>query len=359
MERNFAKEIVDRTARADVPYPPSWIDRLQDWIDDLPFPGWLFYPISILTVSLILHAELWIEGLLPLGMINGSVMQLPLWGFVSLAPIHYLDRFASTAMDKFRPALSIEKREFEQFKYQMTTMAWRTIWVITVIAATLALLAAIYQPAFFGPGSASLFATLFAAIFATFAFAFGLSLIYHTIRQLVWVQRIYQKPIEINVFHLEPLYSFSSLTARTSIVWILLLGVSYIVNVLLDPGDPSTELIPFFLVLNPTLALICFLLPLWGIHTRISEEKQNLEYENNHRIAAGLAELHRKMDQTEYEEMGGFRNGVSGLLAFREEINKISTWPWEPSTLRGVLSAIFLPILLWLLQQILARTFAL
>ncbi|MGH7425775.1 MAG: hypothetical protein ACREJP_06375, partial [Candidatus Methylomirabilales bacterium] len=25
------------------PYPPSWVDRLTDWVERLPIPWWLFY----------------------------------------------------------------------------------------------------------------------------------------------------------------------------------------------------------------------------------------------------------------------------------------------------------------------------
>ncbi len=34
--------------KKDVLYPPSWVDRLLDWIDRLPVPTWAFFLILFL-----------------------------------------------------------------------------------------------------------------------------------------------------------------------------------------------------------------------------------------------------------------------------------------------------------------------
>ncbi|MFQ5596379.1 MAG: hypothetical protein ACE5HA_19725 [Anaerolineae bacterium] len=52
-----------------------------------------------------------------------------------------------------------------------------------------------------------------------------------------------------------------------------------------------------------------------------------------------MTELHRAMSSLEIE---------------REVLARIPTWPWQPGTLRGVASAVSLPVLVWLIQQILA-----
>jgi hypothetical protein len=38
-----------------------------------------------------------------------------------------------------------------------------------------------------------------------------------------------------------------------------------------------------------------------------------------------------------------------------ETINHFSTWPWRPETLRGFLSAVALPIVIWVITLYLGR----
>jgi len=47
------------------PYPPSWIDRLIAWIDDLPMPAWAFYALVTLLTALLANIFLWLDGTLP------------------------------------------------------------------------------------------------------------------------------------------------------------------------------------------------------------------------------------------------------------------------------------------------------
>jgi len=39
-------------------------------------------------------------------------------------------------------------------------------------------------------------------------------------------------------------------------------------------------------------------------------------------------------------------------------LRKIPTWPWEPGTLTAVLTAVFLPLILVVAQQVVGRYFA-
>ncbi len=48
---------------------------------------------------------------------------------------------------------------------------------------------------------------------------------------------------------------------------------------------------------------------------------------------------------------------MTSLLLERETLKKISTWPWEAETMRGFLSSVGLPILLWFITTYLGRFF--
>ena len=45
----------------------------------------------------------------------------------------------------------------------------------------------------------------------------------------------------------------------------------------------------------------------------------------------------------------------TALIQERDLIVRLSTWPWDPSTLRAVVSAIALPIALFLVTRVLDR----
>jgi hypothetical protein len=54
-----------------------------------------------------------------------------------------------------------------------------------------------------------------------------------------------------------------------------------------------------------------------------------------------------------FERLNELDKALSGLLRMRDVINKLSTWPWQPETLWGMVGAILLPIALWLIQRLL------
>jgi len=46
---------------------------------------------------------------------------------------------------------------------------------------------------------------------------------------------------------------------------------------------------------------------------------------------------------------------MAGLETERIAIKRISTWPWQPETLRTLVTTILAPIGIWLLQYILSK----
>ena len=61
------------------------------------------------------------------------------------------------------------------------------------------------------------------------------------------------------------------------------------------------------------------------------------------------------MDAREIAGMSELHHEIQAILELRREIGAISTWPWGPGTLRTFVTALLVPILLWISQQILER----
>lgn len=226
---------------------------------------------------------------------------------------------------------------------------------MTGIGSVLSVALVVINPAIFQPLSKTTLGVVILLAIGIPTGWFGWYFLYHTVRQLRMVNNMHKRIEAINLFDLEPIHAFSLLTARTSVVLIVLVGLATILNTVLELREVNDLLLLLFATLISMLGIATFAIPLWGIHERLVEEKQRMEAENNRRIVAALFELHRRMDDTDYEDMSQFRNGISGLLSFRAELKQVSTWPWQPGTLRGLLAAVFLPIILWTIQQSLSQ----
>ena len=63
------------------------------------------------------------------------------------------------------------------------------------------------------------------------------------------------------------------------------------------------------------------------------------------------------MDARELARADGLNKTLASLLVQREILAKLPTWPWSTTTLRGFVTAILLPMALFLAQQALSRFF--
>ena len=61
------------------------------------------------------------------------------------------------------------------------------------------------------------------------------------------------------------------------------------------------------------------------------------------------------MDADDLSRADGLNKAQASLLQQREVIARLSTWPWSIATLRAFISAILLPLALFLIQRVLAQ----
>ena len=105
------------------------------------------------------------------------------------------------------------------------------------------------------------------------------------------------------------------------------------------------------------IALASFALPLLGMHGRMDAEKKRLQAEVGRRIESMIGELHGSVDRRELGGADGQNKTLASLIAERDLLHPLSTWPWQAGTAGAVLSAVFLPIGLWLVTRVLAEVF--
>jgi hypothetical protein len=102
-------------------------------------------------------------------------------------------------------------------------------------------------------------------------------------------------------------------------------------------------------------SVIVFILPLRGAQRRIAAEKSRLQTEVGQRLEATIAAIHDSVDRGELDRADALNRSLSSLMAERDLVNHLPTWPWQPGTIGAVISAIVLPVGLWLVTRLLER----
>jgi hypothetical protein len=358
MTQSFSNIDLGIDKRADRPYPPSWVDRLTIWIDSLPGPAWAFYVVLTVVIILVSHLLRWIDGSVTVGEIdNARVAEGPL-ALVFLALIHYLNTVAKRSLSDFRPALVMSDSEYNKLEYELTTMPSRLGLLSGGVGMLLGIFSVFSDPVGWGIyENTSTFVSIYVYIFAAIIMASGGVFFVHIIRQLRLVNRIHQNATEISLFKMAPLYAFSALTVRTGIGIVMIVYyfvyLTYSLNIFGSTSLTAIDMGLFGIML--LVATASFILPLNGMHRRLVKEKNKLISETDLRFEATISKIHHLMDSDNFEKIGELNNALSSLVIERESLAKMSTWPWKPETLRGFLTSVALPVILWFITTYLGR----
>jgi hypothetical protein len=350
-----ATSILSRDAKAEAfkpSYAPSFVDKLMDLVKRLPIPYWLTYMILFVVQVLVLHVIAWLDGWIPFWTFNSVLLIFPLWLYGPLAIMTYLDAVAVKALANYRPLLDVSLSEMQRLEYEFTTMPSKSVLVSTVFWLTAYVVTAVvtYQSFRENVGMGQLLMAI-VVLGGFVTYGIGSAIYYHSLRTLVLVQRTVAMTRQFDLFRLEPVYAFSSLTARTGVVWILLLTATLLVfPVALTPA-------PVFVLLGlqVVFAMCAFALPLRFVNRRLVAEKRKFIGEVDQRIKTMLERLNSSVDAGELSTLEELNTAISGLTAEKEILAKIPTWPWRAGLFAGFASIVVLPIALFMVQLVLSR----
>lgn len=337
---------INRTAKL------SWVDRFLNWLEGLPTPMWVSFALLYLVGTLSFHIAWWLDGQALFGTANSSLLFNGLWGVIGPIFLYTLARSADRALNRFSVLVPTKKREIEELRRQMTTVSpGLAFWAVILMAAVIGA-GVYYDPAFMYVGLKNPISYVLVFLVAVFSYAFAPILIVQGARLLGAVVRAYKLLGEVNIFHLQPLYAFSGLTMTASLFWLLIFNMNIFGNFVLAQSS-GVDLVLAIVFNAPlvVLAFITFLYPLWGIHGRILRKKERALEENGLQIERAHQKLYGQLGKGKYKDAGDFDRPLSSLYKMREQIEKVPTWPWHAGSLRNFLSAVFLPLALWLLQQ--------
>src|SRR3990170_2078633 len=329
------------------PFPPSWLDRLQAWIESLPIPTWTFYVFAALGLSLLMHLLRWLDGSLPPGSLEVNQLTLGIYPVYFFALIHYLNSSARRALANYRPLLDLKEPEYASLEYTLTRMPRRIGLLAIAVGAFLSATSFFSSPESWGVEPS--FPYLSRGLVFIGAFTIQLAAtywIFQVIRQARTIDRILQSTKRLNIFRRDPVYAFSSLTLRSSLGLLIpvytYLFLAYSLGVTAAPSaiDAATMGVAI------ALSLAIFFLPLSRMHGRLAAEKHLLLLDADQRYSILVDRFNRQVDKGRFTPLDSTGRAIAALTAQREAVTKISTWPWRAETLRALLSTVAAPIIL-------------
>ncbi len=336
----------------DLPYARSWIDALIGRIGRAPGSTWMVYAVLIVLGVTGTHIQGWLAGTVAVGQL--SLVPF-IWGalvFGVVAMVDVFSRIAGSSFDTVRPLTQLSDSEASRLRYELTVIPARTAIVAIGLSILVSLGYYLGDPV--ASGVAGLHPLTFAmrATAETFLSTVLIAFIAQTVRQLRLVSRILDHVTRIDLFHPRPLYAFSRLTSGIAVTLIGFLAAAL-------AGAPSGQaqslLYLAWYVGIIAFSIVVFIVPLLGLHNRFRDVKEQLQVEADERLKGILVELNTDAARLDLGRADGLNKTLSSLLQQRDVLAKLPTWPWSTGTFRGFVTAICLPIGLFLAQRVLSQ----
>ncbi len=338
-------------------YRGGWVDRLVMLPHRLPGPalGWLL--VLSAGVMLVANAVLWLSGATQVGSVESNLIVPAAILVYFFGLIGLMAQVGRSAFDEFRPALVAGTSDPDRLRFELTRIPDRqALFAIGFgigVSVLLITTTGSQDTSDVSPAVATVAWALWWMALGAMALA-----VFYTLRQLRWVSRLYAAATSIDLFDTQPINAFSRLTA-TSAMGILVIGL-VMMGPWEEPSSTGQDAAGFLLDLGPLplllpVAVASFVLPLRGMHRRLVVEKGRLLSASNARLKQTLALIHQTVDTKDFEQADELQKTLTSLLAEREVLAKLATWPWSPGMLRGFATATLLPVGLWLVFRVLER----
>ncbi len=333
------------------PYPASWIDRLVRRIDRQAVPGWLVYAALLPLIALLNNAVFWLDGSLPAGTLDRVRSTDAVYTLFFFALYHHLSLVAGNSFRGFQSLLRGTKSDLPTAEYSLTVLPRSQGWWAIGLGTALAIASIQSDAAAFGLDDArTALPMAYQYAVTSLAFSSVFAVMIQTTRQMRLVTQLHQQATNINLFQLAPVHAMASLSAWAGIG----LALFMLFNAVAESSN-ITELNLAFLAVMAILAGSVFLVPLLGMRKRLGSEKARLASETNEAIQLTIGRIHGRVKADKVKDVSELNAVLSALVVERGLIERISTWPWEASTLRGVASSVLLPILFLLVTRLLER----
>ncbi len=320
----------------------------------MPGHGWWVFPALALLLFTYAHAVLWVTGRLPFGVIDPVIAVGVPYGPYLLGLLAAANFVSKRSLDAFWPATGWPDSERAGWAAAFVNTPGPWGWVSLLIGVPLAIGAFLSAPtSWLGRGNDPLVLLVVYLPALVFGYSMAPAAFVHTVRQLRLVSRIHREATRIDPFERGPVYAFSRLTVLTGLGYVLLGYYSLTVNGAFAAGN-LVVLAP--LVVTVLVGVATFVVPLWGIHDRLVDEKASLLRGVDDRVGQIGTEMYRRIDAGEFDASKVLTDALAGMTTLRDRIQRLPTWPWPPQLLRGFVSALILPLVIYVLTRLVSTS---
>jgi hypothetical protein len=321
----------------------------------LPGHGWWVFPALGVLLFGCAHAIVWATGRVPFGVIEPTITVGVAYGPFLLAILAAANFVSKRSLVAFWPATGWPQADRPDWEaaFVITPGPWG--WVSLAIGVPLAIGSFLSAPtSSFGVGGDRLI--LFVAYLPALVLGYAMApaAFVHTVRQLRLVARIHREATAIDPFDRGPVYAFSRLTVLTGLGYVLVGYYSLTVNGAFSAGN---LLAVAALAASVIVGIATFVVPLWGIHERLVDEKAILVRGVEDRVGRIATEMYRRIDAGEFDGSKVMSDALAGVTTLRDRIQRLPTWPWPPQLLRGFVSALILPLVIYVLTRLVSARF--
>ncbi len=337
------------------PYPISWQNRFFNALNRIPLPNVITYLLFILIAAFGVYPLLWMIGSLPFGDIGRDALQYSFWLLFGLVAWRLVDGASIKALREFRPALPVSDAKYAALEHRFLYLSAAMGWVMTLMSVLFTALGTFLFPTLVIYVLPSDAATIIAnSIFLTLMWSLVGAFFATVVNRLRLIRDFYAMVKDVDLFNQGRLTALSTLTMRMSLVFVFGNLVSYLFNIALE-DERNIAAAVFFLIVNTIMAIGTFTIPLVRFHLRLVEEKKRMKALNSENITLTYKRLYEQVRSNKLQDAEKIRHSLASLMDVGQLIEKAPTWPWETRTLRDFVSALTLPLLLWLIQGVLSR----
>jgi hypothetical protein len=325
----------------------SAIDRTFALVERLPGPAELWLLAVGVALAFIAQLATWSTGAAAWGVILPDVVIPAVTAGYFLSMVALLNRVGADAFDTFRAVLGRPGRE-AMLRNQLLSIGVKhaivgVVLTVVVVSTVFYVLVRPTQQSL--PGIAE---SLSGMLWLLFAATLGL-LLTHTVDELRAVQRISREALNVDIFRPEPLTGLARITSVSSIGLLIFVAL----NVLVSPTQTAAYLVPEGGV--TLIAVLAFVLPLRVMHGRLSAEKDELQANSQQRLKSVLSRLHEAVETNDLARADQLEKTLNAVLAERDLLGRLPTWPWSDVTIRGMASAVLLPVGIFILTRAIDR----
>jgi hypothetical protein len=176
-------------------------------------------------------------------------------------------------------------------------------------------------------------------------------LIFHSLRLLRTIGRLYQETEQITILDSGRTYAFTTVTVVIALGW----GALIYATILAVPGilrNPIYSSVTFALGVVILVSVVSLLV---RINRRLHKEKSTMRQAVVEGLYAMYGDLEAKYRAGDLEQVASLRQVALAKKDELEFIDRLSTWPWQPGTMAGVVSALLLPAVIVLIQELTRR----